>query len=75
LSAAAFGDMPRGVLSQSAFQSSNAATSNDAGVVVIYDRDDHRIFVDIDGPGGAAPILLANVQADAVITASDFIFF
>ncbi len=75
LSAAGFGNHAKGSLVVGEFQSSNSATARGDNTRIIYDRDDHQVWFDADGKGAAAAVLLATVQADAVVVASDFVFF
>jgi Ca2+-binding RTX toxin-like protein len=75
LSGAGFGNHAKGGLRVGEFQSSNSATARGDDTRIIYDRDDHQIWYDADGKGGATAVLLATVQQDAVIVAADFLFF
>jgi hypothetical protein len=75
LSGEAFGDRDPGLLDPGQFQVSELSAAQTKDARIIYDSDDHRVFYDADGKGGQASVLLAIVQPDAVITASDFIFY
>jgi hypothetical protein len=75
LSKAAFGNHAAGGLAPGEFQSSTAATAQSARTRIIYDQDDHQIWYDADGRGGAAAVLLATLQAGATVTAADFVFY
>ena len=60
-----------GALDPSHFHLGTAATSSTQGV--IYDQATGRLWVDSDGNGPAAQVLIAHLIAGTVVTASDFL--
>jgi Ca2+-binding RTX toxin-like protein len=75
LLATAFGDHATGALRAGEFQANAAGVATKAAIRIIYDTDDGRILYDADGSGAGRAVLLATVQDDATMTASDFLFF
>ena len=75
LSGLAFGHADGRILAATEFQSSNAATAQSAAVRFIYDRDDHKLYYDADGRGGQPAVLIATLQAGAVVSAQDILFY
>ncbi|MGL5009029.1 MAG: Calx-beta domain-containing protein, partial [Paracoccaceae bacterium] len=75
LSSRAFGNHAKGALLASEFQSSDAPVAQQATTRIIYDEDNHTVWYDADGSGTQTATLLFTVQPDAVIVASDFLFF
>ena len=70
---AAFAGLPAGVLAANQFraQASNAAQDGDDRFV--YRTTDTTLWFDPDGSGTAAPVLLADLQAGAIVTSADII--
>jgi Ca2+-binding RTX toxin-like protein len=69
------GGLTPGVLAAGAFLSSVGNVGIDADDRFILRTGDKTVWFDIDGAGGAAPVLIADLQATATVTASDFILF
>ncbi len=74
-SAASFGFTAGQVLVDGVnFVSSNAPVANNAGPTFLWDADDTALYYDADGAGGAAAVLVADMQAFTTVTVDDFIF-
>ena len=58
-----------GTLDASHFSSTGAHT---AAEVILYDTATHWVSYDADGSGAGAAIHLVQLQADAILSASDF---
>jgi Ca2+-binding RTX toxin-like protein len=69
------GGLTPGVLAAGAFLSSVGNVGIDADDRFILRTGDKTVWFDIDGAGGAGPVLIADLQATATVTASDFIMF
>lgn len=73
---AGFGGLALGALDNSQFRtraSSNAAV--DADDRFIFRTSDATLWFDADGQGGSGPVLIADLQARAVVTADDILIF
>ena len=63
---------PAGALADSAFKRIDGSGTVDADDRVLYNRNTGEIFLDQDGNGAMAPVLLARLSAGTNLTASDF---
>lgn len=75
-SAAGFGGgLVAGALPGAAFQSGATNVAASAGIRFMYRTTDSTVWFDADGNGGGAAVLIATLQAGAVVTAVDFLIF
>ncbi|WP_198672162.1 calcium-binding protein [Pseudogemmobacter bohemicus] len=76
ISAAGFGGgLTAGALAAAAFQSGLSNVAANATVRFMYRTSDATVWYDADGNGAGAAVLVATLQAGAVITAADFLIF
>ncbi len=64
-----------GTLAAAAFQSSADNIAQDADDRFIFRTTDQTVWFDVDGNGTGAAVLIADLQAGAVVTAADFLIF
>ena len=69
------GGLTPGVLAAGAFLASAGNVGTDADDRFILRTGDKTVWFDVDGAGGVAPVMIADLQATATVTASDFIMF
>ena len=74
ITAAAFGGMmPLGTLAASQFQTRTDNVAQDADDRFIFNTTDRTLWFDADGNGAGAAIMVADLQAGAVVTAADIL--
>lgn len=73
LSGFAAAGLSAGVLAASQFQTRADNIAQDADDRFIFNTADHTLWYDVDGTGSAAAVMVADLQAGAVVTASDMI--
>ncbi len=73
LKGAVFGGLSAGMLDADHFVAGTAAA--DADDRLVFDRASGRLWFDADGVGGAAQVLVATFEQDALVTAADIEIF
>ena len=74
ITAAAFGGMmPLGTLAANQFQTRADNLAQDADDRFIFNTTDRTLWFDADGNGAGAAIMVADLQAGAVVTAADIL--
>jgi Ca2+-binding RTX toxin-like protein len=73
--ASAFGNLAKGTLAASAFQSSTAALALTPDVRFYYETDKDVLRYDPDGSGAQLPLYLAHLSNHAVVSVDDIVLF
>ncbi len=66
-------DLGRGLILKSQFRANTTGAAADANDHFIFRTTDTTLWYDPDGKGGAAAVMVANLQSDAVLTYEDFL--